>query len=149
TGQPPQIERVNEWVKTLTSHLQKQVAIDVRVFKVHVNREDNYGLNLSLAVNTLYQGYQNGAKFTVTSAAAPSVTSGVTPVQFGASILSGTLSGTNAAVQALSAMGNVSQVFSRSGVTMNGQMLNLQAAQTQSYLASSQTTLTSTSGSST
>ncbi|NGS75411.1 pilus assembly protein PilN, partial [Staphylococcus aureus] len=45
TGQPPQIERVNEWVKTLTSHLQKQVAIDVRVFKVHVNREDNYGLN--------------------------------------------------------------------------------------------------------
>ncbi|WP_205288640.1 hypothetical protein, partial [Escherichia coli] len=32
---------------------------------------------------------------------------------------------------------------------MNGQMLNLQAAQTQSYLASSQTTLTSTSGSST
>ncbi|MBX4004068.1 MULTISPECIES: secretin N-terminal domain-containing protein [Ralstonia] len=149
TGQPPQIERVNEWVKTLTSHLQKQVAIDVRVFKVHVNREDNYGLNLSLAVNTLYQGNQNGAKFTVTSAAAPSVTSGVTPVQFGASILSGTLSGTNAAVQALSTMGNVSQVFSRSGVTMNGQMLNLQAAQTQSYLASSQTTLTSTSGSST
>lgn len=148
TGTPPQLERVASWVNSLRSSLQKLVAIEVHVYNVKVNREDNYGLNLGLAYNTAYQG-SNSAKVSITPAQAPALVSSSTPMSLGASIVGGTLGGTNIAVQALSTLGNVSQVVSRSGVTLNGQMLALQAAQTQNYLASSQTTLTSVSGSST
>lgn len=145
TGTPPQLDRLNEWVREMSSMLRKQVAIDVHVYNVQVNREDNYGLNLGLA----YKSASGHTGVTLTSASIPTVTSTSTPMSFGANILGGTLNGTSVAVQALSTLGNVSQVVSRSGVTLNGQMMALQAARVQNYLASSQTTLTSTSGSST
>jgi len=85
----------------------------------------------------------------VASAGIPSITSTSSPMTFGANIVGGTLNGTAVAVQALSSLGNVSQVVSRSGVTLNGQMLALQAARVKNYLASSQTTLASTVGSTT
>lgn len=145
TGTPPQIERLNTWVQGVDAMLRKQVAIEVHVYNVQITREDNYGLNLGLALSSP-SGHSN---FKVASAGIPNITSTSSPMTFGANIVGGTLNGTAVAVQALSSLGNVSQVVSRSGVTLNGQMLALQAARVQNYLASSQTTLASTVGSTT
>ncbi|WP_297475541.1 hypothetical protein [Ferrovum sp.] len=148
TGTPAQLHRVSEWVKTMSALLTKQVAIDVHIYSVQVTKEDNYGLNLNAiekAFNVASSG-SGGAALNVAGVSLPNVTSSSTPMAFGASILSGPASGTNVAVQALSTLGNVTQVFSRSGVTLNGQMLALQSANVQNYLASSQTTIAANVG---
>lgn len=149
TGTPPELDRLGEWVTEMSSMLRKQVAIEVHVYNVQITREDNYGLNLALQFNKGGLSRGNSPALSITGAGAPSITSTSSPVTFGASIINGSMQGSSVAVQALSTLGNVSQVVSRSGVTLNGQMLALQAARVQNYLASSQTTLTSTVGAST
>lgn len=145
TGTPPQCDRVDAWVKSLDAMFGKQVAIDVHVYQVQLSQEDNYGLNLTLA----YQSATGHTGIKITGAAPPTVTSSSAPMTFGANILSGTLNGTTAAVQALSTLGNVSQLISRSGITQNGKLLALQAAKQQSYVSSTQSTQTASVGSST
>lgn len=145
TGTPPQCDRVDAWVKSLEAMFGKQVAIDVHVYQVQLTQEDNYGLNFTLAYKTA--GGHTG--FKVSGATPPTVMSSSAPMTFGANILSGTLDGTNAAVQALSTLGNVSQLISRSGITQNGKLLALQAAKQQSYVSSTQSTQTASVGSST
>lgn len=145
TGSPPQCERVEQWVKSLNAMFGKQVAIDVHVYQVQLTREDNYGLDLSLA----YKSGSGHTGVTFAGASPPTVTSSSTPMTFGASIVGGSLDGTKAAIQALSTLGNVSQVVSRSGVTQNGKLLALQAAKSQGYVASTSTTLAASVGSST
>ncbi|WP_116138412.1 secretin N-terminal domain-containing protein [Trinickia diaoshuihuensis] len=145
TGTPPQCDRVEAWVKNLDAMFGKQVAIDVHVYQVQLSREENYGLNLTLA----YQSASGHTGLKVTGAAPPTVTSSSSPMTFGANILSGTMNGTTAAVQALSTLGNVSQLISRSGITQNGKLLALQAAKQQSYVSSTQSTQTASVGSST
>ncbi len=145
TATPPQLERVSDWVKSLAADMQKQVVVDVHVYNVQTGREDNYGVGLNLA----YKNASGHTGISVAGAPAPSVSGGQTPFAFGANILSGPLTGSSLAVQALSTLGDVSQVVSRSGVTSNGQMLAIQAAKQVNYLAGSTSLLTSTSGSST
>jgi len=145
TGSPPQCERVEQWVKSLNAMFGKQVAIDVHVYQVQLTREDNYGLDLSLA----YKSGSGHTGATFAGASPPTVTSSSTPMTFGANIVGGSLDGTKAAIQALSTLGNVSQVVSRSGVTQNGKLLALQAAKSQGYVASTSTTLAASVGSST
>ncbi len=145
TATPPQLERVSDWVKSLVADMQKQVVVDVHIYNVQTGREDNYGVGLNLA----YKNASGHTGISVAGAPVPSVTGGQTPFAFGANILSGPLTGSSLAVQALSTLGDVSQVVSRSGVTSNGQMLAIQAAKQVNYLAGSTSLLTSTSGSST
>ncbi|NKA75231.1 pilus assembly protein PilN [Ralstonia solanacearum] len=143
TGTPPQCDRVEDWVRTLDAMFGKQVAIDVRIYEVRLNQEDNYGLNLSL-------GYKSGnghTGATFTGVAPPTVSSNATPLSVGATIVGGKLDGTKVAVQALSTLGNVTQVVSRSGVTQNGKVMAMQSATLQDYIPSSQTTLASNVGS--
>lgn len=143
TGTPPQISRVRQWVKQISRELSKQIAIEVHVYNVQTSREDNYGVNLGLA----FKSANGHTGISFASAAAPTISSTSNPMTFGASILGGSLQGTSVAVQALSTLGHVSQVVSQSGVTPNGEMLALQAAHVQAYLASSATTLNGTAGS--
>lgn len=145
TGTPVQCDRLENWVKNLDSMYGKQVAIDVHVYQIQETLEHNYGINLSLG----YKSSGGHTGVTMTGAAAPLVTSTSTPMTFGASILGGSLSGSSAAVQALATLGNVSQLISRSGVTQNGKLLALQAAKQEGYVASTQSTLTASVGSST
>jgi type IVB pilus formation R64 PilN family outer membrane protein len=145
SGTPPQCDRVEDWVKNLTSMYGKQVAIDVHVYQIQKTSEDNYGMDLTLA----YTSPNGHTGVSLTGASPPTVLSTSTPMQFGASILGGTLKGSSAAVQALSSLGHVTQLISRSGVTQNGKVLALQAATQQGYVASTQSTQTASVGSST
>ena len=144
TGTPPQCDRVEEFMKKLDGQFGKRIAVDVKIFQVQQNQEDNYGLNLNLAY-TSGTGH-TGATFT--GAGVPTVTSSATPMNFGATIVGGSLNGTKAAIQALSTLGNVTEIMSRAGVTRNGKVLALQQATLQDYVQSTQTTLASNVGSS-
>lgn len=143
TGEPPQCDRVEEFVKSLTAMYGKQVAIDVKIYDVRVTREDNYGLNLELA----YTNASGHTGVSFSSASAPKVSGSASPLTLGASIMSGPLAGSKAVVQALSSLGNVSQVVARSGVTQNGKVLALQTATLQDYVPQAQTTLAANVGS--
>ncbi|SCU77612.1 putative Type IV secretion pathway, outer membrane lipoprotein, (PilN homolog) [Cupriavidus necator] len=143
TGDPVQCDRIEQFVKSLAAMYGKQVAIDVQVYDVRVTREDNYGLNLSLA----YQSSSGGAGVSFSSLSTPAISGSASPMNLGATIMSGPFAGSKAVVQALSTLGNVSQVVSRSGVTQNGKVLALQTATLQDYVSQSQTTLASNVGS--
>ncbi|MDK2660127.1 pilus assembly protein PilN [Cupriavidus sp. LEh21] len=143
TGDPVQCDRIEQFVKSLAAMYGKQVAIDVQVYEVRVTREDNYGLNLSLAYQS--SAGQTGVAFS--SVSTPTISGSATPMNLGATIMSGPFAGSKAVVHALSTLGNVSQVVSRSGVTQNGKVLALQTATLQDYVAQSQTTLAANVGS--
>lgn len=145
TGSPPQIERVSSWVKDISASMLKRVAIEVTVFNIQVNSEENYGAKVGLAFQSA--GAHTG--MTVTGASVPTIVNANTPMTIGANILTGKMAGTTMAVQALSSLGKTSQVVSRSGVTLNGKMLALQAARVQGYLANTQTTVTPNVGATT
>ena len=146
TATPPQCDRLDAWVKNLYATFGKQIGIEVSVYQIQRSEEHNYGVNLTLA----YTSSTGHTGVNVSGASVPTVTgtSGATPMTVGASILSGPLKGSEAAVQALSTLGNVSQLISRSGVTQNGKVLALQAATQQGYVASTQSTQTASVGSS-
>lgn len=145
TGTPNQIERVRKWVDDIKSTLVEQVALDVKVYNVQITTEENYGFD---PAKLLYAG-SSQLGLSATPVSLPAVAGGSTPLSFGATVLSGIASGSNLVVQALSTMGKVSEVFSRSGVTINGQMLALQSANTQNYLASSGSSMAANVGSTT
>ena len=135
TATPPQILRVEQWAKQLREQFQKQVAIEVKVYNVNLQNEDNLGFNPAQML------YNNSGRFgfSLASAGLPAVVSGTTPMTFGASVVNGNgaLGGSSMALQLLSTMGNTTELYSRSGVTLNGQILAFQEADTQGYLASS------------
>ena len=148
TGTPPQIRHVREWVQGLSRQLERQVAITVHVYNVTVNNEQNYGLNLAGAFQSL--GKQYGVS--LQGVAPPTPTGGTQPMSIGANILNsatgalGQWQGSSVAVQALATLGHVSQVFSKSTISLNGQPAPIQVAQQTGYLAESSTTQTANVG---
>ncbi|MDA8153085.1 MAG: PilN family type IVB pilus formation outer membrane protein [Acidithiobacillus sp.] len=152
TGTPPQISQVRQWVRGLTRQLERQVIISVHVYNVQMNSGQNYGLNLSGVFNNI--GKQYGVS--LQGVAPPTATGGgmsnTTPMALGANVLSSAsgamsqYSGSQVAVQALATLGNVTQVFSRSAMSMNGEPAPIQVAQQTSYLAENSTTQTANVG---
>ncbi|MEY2341444.1 secretin N-terminal domain-containing protein [Acidithiobacillus sp. IBUN Pt1247-S3] len=149
TGTPPEVEQVRAWVHGLDRQLERQVIISVHVYNVQVNNQQNYGLNLSGIFNSL--GKQYGVS--LQGVAPPVPTGNVSPMSLGANVLSsatGALSqtsGSQVAVQALATLGHVTQVFSRSAMSLNGEPAPIQVAQQTSYLAENSTTSTANVGS--
>lgn len=162
SGAPTQIQRVANWVDSLSASMRKLIAIDVQVYDVSTNKENQFGFNPSVLFKNLGQRYG----FTLSGIAAPQPTTGTSPMSIGATILApltgggtGTLPsfgpvgtdssgkpvylpnqgfyGTQGVVQALATLGKVTKVVSRSVVTLNGQPATLQSATQTGYLASS------------
>ncbi|MEB8476594.1 PilN family type IVB pilus formation outer membrane protein [Acidithiobacillus ferriphilus] len=153
TGTPPQIGQVRQWVRGLTRQLERQVIISVHVYNVQMNSGQNYGLNLSGVFNNL--GKQYGVSLQGVTPPTPTGggMSNTTPMSLGASMLSSAsgaanqVSGSQVAVQALATLGNVTQVFSRSAMSLNGEPAPIQVAQQTSYLAENSTMQTANVGS--
>lgn len=151
TATPPQLSRVARWVATVGRQMTRQVAVTIRVYNVKVNGEQNYGLSLAGAFNQVAKRY--GISFS--GMTPPAVASGETPMSFGAGILNATnpgnaqFNGSQVTVQALATLGNTTQAYSQSAVTLNGQPSPIQVARQITYLAESGTTLASNVGSTT
>ena len=145
TGTPPQCERVAAFVRDLNASWGKQIALEVHLYQITRTTEDNYGATLSLA----YKNAAGASAFTLTSVSAPTVSSSYSGLSFGATITGGRLSGSTAAIQALSTLGHMTEVISRAGITQNGKVLGLQSAVEQGYVQSTSTTTTTNAGSTT
>ena len=117
----------------------------MHVYEIRRNREDNYGANLQLA----FKNSTGHTGVSLKSATIPTLLSSASPLQLGATILSGPLAGSSATIQALSTLGSIAQEISRAGVTQNGKQLGLQVATLQDYVSQSQTTITPNVGTTT
>lgn len=142
-GSPIECDRVEDFVKNLNAMYGKQIEIDVTVYQIQESQEHNYGANLTLA----YKSSTGHTGLSATGASIPTLSSSSTPMSFGATILSGPLSGSSAAFQALSTLGKVNTKISRSGVTQNGKQLTLQSAVDKTYVSGSTATQTASVGS--
>lgn len=149
SGTPDQVQQVSDWVDGEIQSMSKQVSIVIKIYNVQLNNESNYGFNPSVA-------FSNAAKsfgLTVGGASIPAVAGSATPASFAASVLStatggiGEFSGSTAAVQALASLGKVSQVFTRSIMTLNGQRAPLQSGEQTAYNAGGTQTSTASVGS--
>lgn len=150
TGTPAQVRYVEEWVKSLTNELYKQVGLEVRIYSVKLSHEDNYNWN----PNMIFKSASGVLGYSFRGAQVPAIVSGQTPFKFAVTANNNTSSGTNSqyngsslAFQALSSLGHVVEQFRQNYVTMNGQPLPIQNANQQGYQVSSSQTLTPNVGS--
>lgn len=144
TGTPAQCDAVDGWMKSLTAMYSKTIAVDIHLYSVQTDHDENYGLDLAL-------GYKSATGHTsvgITGAAVPAISGGGSGMSFGASILSGPFSGTKGAIKALSSLGNVTTLLSNAGVTQNGKKVTLQDGEQIPYLPQTQSTLAANVGSS-
>jgi type IVB pilus formation R64 PilN family outer membrane protein len=133
-GTPDQIQQVSDWVNTESHILTTTVAVTISIDAVQLSDEQNYGLDPTLA-------FTNQAKsfgINVTGASVPAVTGTATPFKFGASILSGEFNGTSGVAQALATLGTVTQIYSHTFTTLNGQAAPIQNGTNTSYIEESQ-----------
>jgi type IVB pilus formation R64 PilN family outer membrane protein len=139
TGTPAQVRAVESWAKGVAANLSQQVAITVQVFKVRTTSEDSLNWN----PNVVFKGLTTKYGFTLSGPQVPASASGDTPFNFTGSVLEtatgskAQYTGSQLAVQALSKLGDVSEIMKQTLVTKNGQVLPLQVATQTSYLASS------------
>lgn len=138
TGTPTQVRYVEEWATSLTENLSQQVSIDLDIYTVTVNAEDNYNWNPSVVFKSLSGKYG----INLSGPQAPAIVSGTNPFNLTASILStatgglGQYSGSEFAYNALSTLGNVAQVKHESLVSLNGRPASRQMADVNGYLKS-------------
>lgn len=147
TGNPTEVRRVEDWIKQLSEQMSQQVLIDIKIYTVRLNQEDNYNWNPGI----LFKQVSGALGFNVTGVQSPSVTSGLNPANIGLSLVSAAgnttpYSGSTLAFNALSTLGRVTERISQSVVTLNGQPAPVQMATQQGYLASSATTLAANVG---
>lgn len=148
TGTPTQVRNVDAWVKNLADNLSQQVAVTVHVYKVAINKEDNYNWNPSVVFKSLSNVYG----ITTTPLSAPNTVSGATPLGITASVLSSATgeasqwNGTQLAFRALSTLGTVTETVRQNVVTLNGQPAPMQIANSLTYLASTTQGVASTAG---
>ncbi|HHV7521299.1 TPA: type II secretion system protein GspD [Burkholderia orbicola] len=143
TGTPAQCDAIDGWMKSLTAMYSKTIAVDIHLYSVRTDHDENYGLDLAL-------GYKSATGHTsvgITGAATPAISGGGSGMSFGASILSGPFSGTKGAIKALSSLGNVTTLLSNAGVTQNGKKVTLQDGEQIPYLPQTQSTLAANVGS--
>ncbi len=149
TGTPAQVRAVENWVKELMQQLSQQVAITVQVYRVKIIQEDTYNWDPSI----VFKKAAGTIGYNVSSPTALVPLSGNTPLGIAASVLTptagqgawGQYTGSQAAFQALSTLGKVTETLQQTMVTLNGEPAPIQIANQQGYLASS-STLTQTVG---
>jgi type IVB pilus formation R64 PilN family outer membrane protein len=151
TGTPAQVRAVKEWIADLAIQLNQQVAITVHVYSVKITKGDTYNFDPTV----LFAKAAGTYGYNLSGPTALTPPGGTTPLGLVTSVLTGApgawgqYSGSTAAFQALSTLGNVSDVLQQTLVTLNGQPAPIQIANQQGYLASSQTMVTANVGSQT
>lgn len=144
TGTPAQVRQVEEWIKNLGEQLSQQVAVTIRIYSVKVTREDSYNWNPSV----IFRSVGGVGAATLTGPSTPAIASGMTAANLGLGISSpgNAYDGSKAAVQALSTLGETTEVSNQTIITLNGQPVPLQQANTQGYVQSVSTTTTTNAG---
>lgn len=146
TGSPADVRHMEEWVKTMSDQLSQQIQIDIDIYTVAVNNEENYSWNPSV----IFKSATGNWAFNMSGVSAPSVLGSATPFSMGAAVInSSNYAGSTAAFNALSTIGKVTQKLHQQAIAMNGQPTPIQDATQQSYLAQSGTTQSANAGTTT
>jgi type IVB pilus formation R64 PilN family outer membrane protein len=144
TDVPVVVERIGKFIRAQNESLAKQVVVNVRVLSVELTNQDQYGINW-----TALYGSMTG-KYGLNLSNMYNVAQGASNLAIKVLGTSGTpWAGSQAIIAALSEQGKVSQKTSASLTTLNNQPAPLQVGRQTSFLASSQTTLATSVGSST
>jgi type IVB pilus formation R64 PilN family outer membrane protein len=143
TDAPTVVAEVERFIEKQNASLGQQVVVNVRVLAVDVTRSENYGINWDVVYSALSQNFGwafKSAFAPITGAAALTATvlntaggSGTPTIQ--------SWRGSQAIIEALSKQGKVSALTSASITTLNNQPSPLQVGRQTSYLASSQTSI--------
>jgi type IVB pilus formation R64 PilN family outer membrane protein len=139
TGTPSQVRAVESWAKDVAANLSQQVAITVQVFRVRTNNEDSASWN----PDVVFSGLTTKYGFNWSGPQVPVGASGDTPFNFAGRVLDtatgnkAQYTGSQLAVKALSKLGEVSEELNQTLVTKNGQVVPMQLAREEVYLASS------------
>jgi type IVB pilus formation R64 PilN family outer membrane protein len=133
TGSRTDVDRFARWVRNISRRLQRQVQVNIHVYTVTLNNDSNYGL----APSVIWKYLKGLNSVSITAPSALELASGATPstIQFSAG--HGPFSGTQAAVNALSQVGSVRQVYSNSLLALNGHVVTVNDATNYGYLAES------------
>lgn len=151
TGTPAQVRAVEKWAKELADQQSQQVAITVHIYNIRLTNEENYNWNPSIVFKNAAGTYG----FNWTGPQAPAIISGTNPSKLSVDVLANTngsssqFAGSQLAIQALSSLGEITESITQTLVTLNGQPMPVQLANTQGYLASSATTITANVGTTT
>lgn len=149
---PDRIAQVADYMADIDRALSRQVDIEVNVYRVQLNQQDERGLNWNLIYNRLRNTSPIPIDFTFSTVGARPNTDG----SFGTSIFSvktrgpdGNMlpfGGTQAFLDALSTVGNASIVTNTSVVTSNNTPVPVKVVRRNAYLASVTSNYTNVGG---
>ena len=152
TDKPSNVLKVSEYIKKQNDMLRQQVQIDVQVFTIETTAADNYMVNWNMILSGSDASFaMNG----MTGAAASGASSGLVPIMtpnattqsFIVTAKSGSLSGSQIMVNAISTKTNSSLVTSAAATTLNNQPVPIQIIQQQGYVSNVSTTQVAQAGS--
>ena len=157
TDKPSVILRINKFMKDQNDKIKRNVIIEIQIMSVDVRATDNYGVNWSTVLNgenTVFSINGQAVQQSVTGSGSAFVPSPVfvptnTTQAFTLGVTSGSLSGSQFIINALSTKAQGSLVTSTAVATMSNQPVPLQFIDQQAYLASVSTTQTAQVGSQT
>ena len=150
SGNPEEVDRITDWMRELSDTMLRQVAVDIHVYTLKFTHETGYGWSPKIAFESAAKTYG----MTMVPVAAPIIQSSTTPFNFGATILSsakgtaGQFAGSGGAIQALSTIGNVTELYERPVVTTNNVTAPFQNGINDTYAASTSAVLATNAGSS-
>lgn len=157
TDKPSVILRINKFMQDQNDKIKRNVIIEIQIMSVDVRATDNYGVNWSTVLtgdNTVFSINGQAVQQSVTGGGSAFVPSPVfvptnTTQAFTLGVTSGSLSGSQFIINALSTKAQGSLVTSTAVATMSNQPVPLQFIDQQAYLASVSTTQTAQVGSQT
>lgn len=144
---PTNVQAISDYIDQLNRDLSREVAIQVEVLEIDLNKDFNYGINWNLVEHWLGNSVSLSANLAtaanITGAITQSgVTNGIALFQIGEDT-------SNAIIQALQQQGKVSVVTQPRVVTMNNQMAEIRITRQVSYLQSVSTTTVANAGNTT
>lgn len=142
TDTPAIVQQVEEFIDHQNAALSRQVVVNVRVLAVELYDTDSYGINWDMVYTSLSENLGMTFK-TATAAISGAGNLGLNVLGAADGAKTTNWSGTSAIIEAISTQGKVSTVTSASVTTLNNQPAPLQIGRATSYVASSQTSVSS------
>jgi len=150
SARPAKLAQLAEFLDQENKRLSRQVAIDLVVYSVTLDRTNSYGLNLTNVFNKSLNTVNSPSDVSTINLTGPSIPSASSFTTATAGTLSIALLSPHwnldIVPQALSAIGNVSEVTRSPVVTLNNRPASREITVDQAYLASISTTLSGLSG---
>lgn len=152
TDKPSNILKVSQYIKKQNDMLKQQVQVDVQVLTVETDSSDNYMINWNLILKGSDASFNmngmagGGSGSTSGTGLVPVFTPTATTQSFTVTANSGSLSGSQLMMNALSTRTKSSLVTSAAATTLNNQPVPIQIIEQQGYVSNVSTTQVAQAG---